>query len=414
MALAALFLAARGSSLLTRVLPAKPGRTDAEAGTLTWLGGAAASADRARRTVAERHAAPQQPQADESAPARGRKAGADSPVSARKRGRRTGPQDHGRATEPDRGREATTPSEIPARGWKDILWRVYEDLTAHRILMVAAGVTFYALLAVFPAIAALVSLYGLFADPASIGTILQSLAGVLPGGAIEIVGDQLQRVASQGGGKLGFAFVIGLVIALWSANAGMKALFDALNIVYDEQEKRGFIKLNLVSLAFTLGAIAFMLLALAAVVVVPIVFNVIGLGSIVNWLVRILRWPLMLVAVALGLALIYRYGPSRDTAQWRWVTWGSGAASVLWIVVSLLFSWYVSNFGSYNKTYGSLGAAIGFMTWIWLSVTVILLGAELDAQMEHQTAEDTTEGPEQPLGARGATKADTVGEAKAA
>jgi membrane protein len=411
-ALAALFLAARAGPLLKRVLP-KPRRPDADAGALTWLGGAAASAERAQRVVTEHRpgAAPRQPEAERgSAKA---ESGARNPVSARKRERGTGPQDHARAKEPDRGRQARTPSEIPAQGWKDILWRVYEDVSSHRILMVAAGVTFYALLAVFPAVAALVSLYGLFADPNNIGNILQSLAGVLPGGAIDVIGDQMTRVASQGGGKLGFAFITGLAIALWSANAGMKALFDALNIVYDEQEERGFIKLNLVSLAFTLGAILFMLLALAAVVVVPIVFNVIGLGSVVNWLVKILRWPLLLVGVALGLALIYRYGPSRDHPQWRWVTWGSGAASVLWIVVSLLFSWYVSNFGSYNKTYGSLGAAIGFMTWIWLSATVVLLGADLDAQMEHQTAEDTTEGPKEPLGTRGATVADTVGEAKA-
>ena len=357
-------------------------------------------------------AAPRQPEAERgSAKA---ESGTRNPVSARKRERGTGPQDHARAKELDRGRQARTPSEIPARGWKDILWRVYEDVSSHRILMVAAGVTFYALLAVFPAVAALVSLYGLFADPNNIGNILQSLAGVLPGGAIDVIGDQMTRVASQGGGKLGFAFITGLAIALWSANAGMKALFDALNIVYNETEKRGFITLNLVSLAFTLGAILLIILALVAIAVVPVVLNFVGLGPMVEKLISILRWPLLLVAVALAIALVYRYGPSRRKAKWRWITWGSAFASIAWLGVSILFSWYVSNFGSYDKTYGSLGAAVGFMTWIWLSMIVVLIGAELDSEMEHQTAEDTTEGRPKPLGARDATVADTVGAAKTA
>jgi membrane protein len=315
--------------------------------------------------------------------------------------------------EPGRGREAGTPTAIPSRGWKDVLWRVYEEFGKDRIMSVAAGVTYYALLALFPAIAALVSIYGLFADPVTIQEHLNALSGILPGGALDIIREQVTRIAAQGGGTLGVSFVIGLAVSLWSANAGMKAIFDALNIVYDEDEKRGFFALNLQSLGFTLGAIVFLLLAVIGIVVLPIVLNFIGLGSGVEWILSLARWPILLAAVVLGLAVLYRYGPSRDRADWKWVTPGGIAAAVLWLVVSMLFSWYVSNFGSYNETYGSLGAVIGFMTWIWLSTVVVLCGAEVNAETEHQTAQDTTEGNRQPMGARGARMADSVGVAKA-
>jgi membrane protein len=315
--------------------------------------------------------------------------------------------------EPGRGREAGTPTAIPGRGWKDVLWRVYEEFGKDRIMSVAAGVTYYALLALFPAIAALVSIYGLFADPVTIQEHLNALSGILPGGALDIIREQVTRIAAQGGGTLGVSFVIGLAVSLWSANAGMKAIFDALNIVYDEDEKRSFFALNLQSLGFTLGAIVFLLLAVIGIVVLPIVLNFIGLGSGVEWILSLARWPILLAAVVLGLAVLYRYGPSRDRADWKWVTPGGIAAAVLWLVVSMLFSWYVSNFGSYNETYGSLGAVIGFMTWIWLSTVVVLCGAEINAEVEHQTAQDTTEGSRQPMGARGARMADTVGVAKA-
>ncbi|MCG7393463.1 YihY/virulence factor BrkB family protein [Microvirga sp. ACRRW] len=319
---------------------------------------------------------------------------------------------HAAAQERGRGREAETPTQIPAKGWKDILWRTYEEFGKDRITSVAAGVTYYALLAVFPAIAALVSIYGLFADPASIQDHLNAMSGIMPGGAMEIIGDQVKRIASKGGGALGFGFIFGLAISLWSANAGMKAVFDALNIVNDEEEKRSFIRLNMTSLTFTLCAILFILVALAGIVVLPIVLNFVGLGEGTEWLVSLMRWPILLIGVTLGLSLIYRFGPSRDKAEWRWVTPGGIVAAVLWIAVSMLFSWYVSSFGSYNETYGSLGAVIGFMTWIWLSSIIILLGAEINAEMEHQTVHDTTEGAHQPMGVRGAKMADTVGVAK--
>ncbi len=317
-----------------------------------------------------------------------------------------------RRPESGRGRLAETPSQIPLRGWKDILLRVYANIGEHRIVAIAAGVTFYTILAIFPALAALVALYGLFADPATIARQLDSLSGVLPGGAVQVIGDQLHRLTSQQNGTLGITFAIGLAVSLWSANAGMKSLFDALNIVYSEREKRGFIKLNAVSLAFTVAAIGFILIALAAMVVAPMVLNDLGIGAVADLVFRWARWPVMLVAVMIGLAVLYRWAPSRAEPRWRWITWGSAMATILWIVASALFTWYAANFGSYNKTYGSLGAIIGFMVWIWISTIVILLGAEIDAEMEHQTVRDTTAGAPKPLGARGAAMADTVGPAQ--
>jgi membrane protein len=313
-----------------------------------------------------------------------------------------------------RGRLASSPSEIPARGWKDILLRVYSNISEHRVLALAAGMTYYSLLAIFPAIAALVAIYGLFADPSAITRHLDQVSGILPGGAVDVARDQLTRVASKGSGTLGATFVIGLVISLWSANAAMKSLFDTLNIVYGEKEKRGFVKLNAVSLSFTLAGILFVLAAVGAVVVIPVVVNFIGLSNFADLMLRIARWPAMFVAVALALALIYRYGTSREAPRWRWITWGSAVAAVLWLLASALFSWYAANFGKFNETYGSLGAVIGFMTWLWISAIVILIGAELDAEMEHQTARDTTTGSPQPIGTRGARMADTVGPARSA
>ena len=318
-----------------------------------------------------------------------------------------------RAVEPGHGRSADTPTQIPARGWKDILWRTYEEISADRLFMIAAGVVFYAMLAVVPAITALVSLYGLFAKASTINEHLSFMAGVMPGTAYELISDQITRIAGNNDGKLTVAFVIALGLALWSANAGMKAIFDALNIVYDEDEKRGFIKLNAISLTFTLGAVIALLTAIGAVVALPLILAFLGLAEDgQTWLLALLRWPALLILVMFGLALLYRFGPSRKDAKWRWVTPGSTFAAFAWLVISALFSLYLSKFTDYNATYGSLGAVIGLMMWIWLSVTVILVGAELNAEIEHQTARDTTTGHAKPLGARGAVMADTVGKAQ--
>lgn len=306
------------------------------------------------------------------------------------------------------GHEAGTPSEISARGWWAIAKRVAGNVSEDRLLTEAAGITFYSLLALFPALAALVSIYGLFADPATISDQSDALSGIVPGGGMQIITDQVHSLASNSNKALGSAAVLGLATSLWSANQGTKALFDALNVVYDEEEKRGFLLRTAVTLAFTMGGIVFVLLAMAAVVVVPIVLNFVGLSGVGGLLLRILRWPVLLVALAALLAFIYRVGPSRESARWRWVTWGGGLAAVTWVLGSLAFSWYVSHFGSYDKTYGSLGAAVGFMTWMWLSAAVVLVGAEVNAEMEHQTARDTTTGPERSPGTRGAAKADAV------
>ena len=306
------------------------------------------------------------------------------------------------------GAMANTPSEIPARGWWQIIKRVFAGISEDRIMAEAAGVTFYALLAIFPAIASLISVYGLIADPSTIGKHLSMAAGVVPEGGMQIISDQVKSLTSQPPKALGFGVLIGIATSLWSTNAGIKALFDALNAVYEEHETRSFIRLTLISMAFTLGFLVFVILAISAVVVLPAVLNFVGLGSGLDLLVRLARWPAMLLVVTFLLAFIYRFGPSRSKARWRWLSWGSGFAAVTWIAASIGFSYYVSNFGSYNKTYGSLGAAVGFMTWIWISTIIVLVGAELNAEMEHQTAKDTTVGAPKPMGSRGATKANTV------
>ena len=322
------------------------------------------------------------------------------------RSRSGGPLERGR------GRHAEAPWQIPWAGWKDILWRVYQNFGDDRVLSVAAGVVFYSLLALFPAITALVSLYGLFADPSSIGGQINALSGVLPSSGMQIVHDEVQRLASKSGTNLSFGFVAGLAIALWSANSGVKAIMDALNVVYEEKEKRSFLVLNLTSLAFTLGGLILALLALGVVAVAPLAISSFGMTQITAALIAYLRWPIMFAVIVLALAVMYRYGPSRKEPRWQWLSVGSIIATLLWLIASWLFSWYLANFANYGATYGSLGAAIGFMTWMWISTIVVLFGAELNSEIEHQTAKDSTvDSKEKPLGKRGANKADTVGKA---
>ncbi|HEX5318402.1 MAG TPA: YihY/virulence factor BrkB family protein, partial [Stellaceae bacterium] len=221
---------------------------------------------------------------------------------------------------------ADRPPDIPARGWKDVLLRVYRGIGEDRVLANAAAVTFYALLAIFPAIAALVSIYALFADPRAIAQHLESLGGVVPGGAVDVVKEQLNRISAQGRSALGVSFVIGLLVSLWSANGGIKAMLDALNIVYEERETRGFIRLNATSLAFTVSMIGLLILALACLVVLPVALNY--LPGIVGKLLDYARWPMLLVLVALGLACLFRFGPSRTEPRWRWISWGSAFAAL--------------------------------------------------------------------------------------
>lgn len=276
------------------------------------------------------------------------------------------------------------PSEIPARGWVQTAKRVFASIGEDRVMAEAASVTYYSLLAIFPAMAALISIYGLIADPAVIGKHLDTIAGVVPAGGVQIISDQIHALTTAPKKGLGLGAVIGLLTSVWSANAGMKSLFDALNAVYEERETRGFFHLTWLSLVFTLGALVFVILALAAVVVVPAVLAYVGLGEAGDLLLSVGRWPVLLLGVMLFLALIYRYGPSRPAARWRWISWGSAFAGIFWLLGSLAFSYYAANFGSYNKTYGSLGAAVGFMTWIWISTIIVLVGAEVNAKLETQ------------------------------
>jgi membrane protein len=316
-----------------------------------------------------------------------------------------------RAAEPGRGREARRPEEIPSRGWLDILWRVVGSIPQDRVSATAGGVAFFALLAVFPGLATLVSLYGLFADVTTMSRHLTLLTGILPSGVLDLLAQEMGRIASQSTHTLSTAFLVSVAIAFWSANSGVVALFDALNVIYKEREKRSLIRLYGTTFLFTLGAVGFGVAATAAVVAIPLVLTFVGLSSSSDRLLSIARWPLLLILVVLGLALIYRYGPSRHEAKWRWVTWGSALAALLWMLGSMAFSWYVASFDSYNRTYGSLGAGVGFMTWMWLSIVIVLLGAELNSEMERQTARDTTEGQPKPIGSREAYAADTVGKA---
>ena len=323
------------------------------------------------------------------------------------------PQERSQNHPSDHGHTAATPSDISAKGWWDIGWRVVEGFQEDRVLLVAAGVTFYGLLALFPAVAALVSLYGLFTNPVSISEQLSLVSGFLPDGALEVIGDQVKRISAQGRGNLSFTFAGTLLLSLWGANAATKAIFDALNIIYKEREKRGFISLTIHSLLFTLAGLVMVLLAIAGIILVPITLKLVGAAnSTTSAFLSILRWPLLYVALLFALACLYRFGPSRTDPQWRWVTWGSAIAGTAWVVGSVALSWYVSNFGNYNATYGSLGAVIGFLVWMWLSTIIVLVGAEINAEMEYQTARDTTSDPAKPMGHRGARMADEIGKTK--
>lgn len=285
---------------------------------------------------------------------------------------------------------AVSDPAAPTFDWWTFVSQLYSRITDHRITAIAGGVTFFVLLALFPAVAALVSIYGLFADVAALTGQLAAMASVLPASTIDIIGEQLAHVIAQHNAALGFAFIAGVVLSLWSANAGIKALFDALNIIHDESETRSFIALNVRSLAFTVGLIFVFIVAIGAIVVLPAALAAVGLDGMTEMLLQITRWPVLFVAIALVLSLIYRFGPSCNDAHWRPITWGSAAAAFGWIVASMLFSWYAANFANFNKTYGTLGAAIGFMTWTWLVTIVILVGAEIDAVLARK--------PSTPLG----------------
>jgi membrane protein len=313
-----------------------------------------------------------------------------------------------RDTEVTRGREAERPQEIPKAGWRDIIWRTQAELSGDHVSMVAASIAFYGLLAMFPAVAAIISIWGLMFDPQQIAQQIATVSGALPQDAAAIINDQAQSVAASAGAGISLAAAGGILLTLYSVSKGMKVLIEGLNIIYDE-EKRGFIKLTFVTLILTLGLIV-VIVALGLIAVIPALLGNLGLGDAFRAMLAYARWPLLLVVTLVGLAVLYRYAPSREEPQWQWVSPGAMIATVLWLIGSIAFSIYVRNFGSYNETYGSLGAVVILLMWFWLSAFIVLLGAELNCEIERQTARDTTAGPAKPMGQRRAYAADTVGE----
>ena len=316
------------------------------------------------------------------------------------------PEDHDRA-EPGRGRLATRPEHIPHKGWLDIGWRVGAAYFGDRVGFVAGGVTFFMVLSLFPTLAAFVTLYGLFADPTDAWGRLEFLYSILPSNVAEFLGGEMTRLASNTQTQLTFTLVWTLMLSLWTANGGIKTLFYGLNIAYHEVERRNIVRYNLICLAFTLSGLTAVLLTAALVVGVPVVLAVFGLQedfSAVAWL----RWPVLFCVYVAALTVIYRFGPCRQQARWRWLTPGALFAAVLSLLVSFLFSWFLTTFVR-TDSYGPLAAFMGFLLWIWITVQIILMGAEVNAKIEHQTAVDTTTGAARPIGQRGAQVADSVG-----
>lgn len=308
------------------------------------------------------------------------------------------------------GNQATTPSQIPRQGWIQVAKRVNTKISTHNLSIVAAGMAFYAMLAVFPLLIAIVSIYGLIANPEVVASQVTSLTQELPQGAREIIAGQLKKIAAPSQTALRWGAVLSLGGALWAASNGVLAVVTSLNIVYDENETRGFFRLRFLGLLLTLGFVGFVVTAVALVAVLPGILGRVGLGPVWEVFLAVGRWPLLAVAAGLGLAVLNRYGADRKEPQWRWVTWGNVVAVVLWLLVSYAFSYYVANFGNYNEMYGSLGGIIILLMWLYLSSFMILLGAEINAEAEHQTGRDSTVGRERPAGTRGAVKADTVPE----
>ena len=316
------------------------------------------------------------------------------------------PQDY-EEREPGRGRAAERPEHIPRKGWTDIFWRLGAAYFGDRVGFVSGGVTFFVMLSLFPTLAAFVTIYGLFADPTEAWSRLQFLYSVLPNNVAEFLGGEMQRLAETPNTQLTFTLIWTLALSLWSANGAVKVLFYGLNIAYHEVERRNLVRYNLICMIFTVSGLAAVLLSAALVVGVPLVLSPLGLLEEWNHLAP-LRWPMLLTIYVATLAVIYRVGPCRASARWRWLTPGALFAALLSLMLSFLFSWYLETFVR-TASYGPLAALMGFLLWTWLSVQIILMGAELNAEIEHQTAVDTTTGEARPLGERGAVVADTLG-----
>jgi membrane protein len=310
------------------------------------------------------------------------------------------------------GRQAEQPQQIPPQGWKDIAKRTMKEAKQDQVPLLAAGVAFYTLLSLFPAIIAGVSIYGLVANPQTVRDQINELTERLSPSTAELVGEQIEQVTSGAGGALGVATILGILTALWSASSGMKALITGVNMAYDETETRKFAKLRGLSILLTLGAMALLAIAGATIAGFPPIAD--NLPVVLQWVVAILRFVVLAGLLIVGLAVLYRYAPDRDQPRWTWVSWGSAIATVAWVLASIGFSIYANSFGNYNKTYGALAGIIILMFWLFLTAYVVLLGAELNTEMELQTARDTTKGPEQPMGERGGHAADHVAESPTA
>jgi membrane protein len=316
-------------------------------------------------------------------------------------------RDH--STPNQQGREAAEPQQIPPRGWKQVLRRSWHELSDNNIFLVAGGVTYAILLALFPGLAALVSIYGLVFNPSQIEQQMNLLDSILPQQTRDLIRQQLHALVTAPHGALGLTAIVSLLLGLWSASRGMSGLITAMNIAYEEKETRSFIRFNLLALGLTLGAIVAGVVVIALIGVLPTVVQFLGLGIFAKWLLLVLEWPLLLAILLVAMAVLYHYGANRDDPQWRWVAPGTITGAVLWILGSIAFSVYVSHFNSYNATYGSLGGAVVLLTWLYLSSFVLLLGAVINAQSERQTRVDTTEGQPRPMGQRNARAADTLG-----
>lgn len=319
----------------------------------------------------------------------------------------SGPTNDSRKEEDRRpGVDASEPSQIPARGWKQILVRTKEEIKEDRVGLMAAGVAFYAMLAIFPALIAAITVWGLVSDPQQIQQTIGSFASALPEGAARLLQEQISQIASSSSSTLGWALAASLGGALWSASSGTKGLINAINAAYDEAETRGFLKVRGLALLLTIGGIFFGLLVLGLIAVIPGVLAASNLGSTLERVIGWARWPVLAVALIGGLAVMYRSAPDRDRPEWSWLSWGAVAALVIWLLASAGFSWYVTGFGSFDETYGSIAGVIVLMLWFFLTAFAVLLGAELNAEMEMQTNRDTTQGEPQPMGGRGAYVAD--------
>jgi membrane protein len=320
--------------------------------------------------------------------------------------------DPGAVTDNGHGRQADVPQQIPPRGWLDIAKRTGKEVKQDQVPLLSAGVAYYTLLSLFPAAIAAVSIYGLVANPDTVRDQIDKLTEMLSPSTADLVGEQIKQVTSGAGGALGLATVIGILTALWSASSGMKALITGVNLAYDETETRKFVKLRGLALLLTLGAMVLLGVALALIVGFPAVAD--DWPTPLAWTAGILRWVLLAALLVAALAVLYRYAPNRDEPRWTWVSWGSGIATLLWILASVGFSIYANSFGNYNKTYGALAGVIILMFWLFLTAFVVLVGAELNTEMELQTVKDTTKGPQEPMGERGGHAADHVAESPAA